>query len=162
MSHTSAEEKAVRDSVPKGTNLAEAAARDMKPKVGEVKRLTLEGRTYVLRWTRCGRPACRKCPHGPYWEQRFQARGRNHVIYIGLDLTAGLLKRRLTEALGERQQGLLPGIEDVAPPGHKQRPKWISEEAWEMLLDDVGGTLLKKKQSEKRPLPDIGQCAAEG
>jgi hypothetical protein len=58
-----------------------------------VEKRHLDGVTYSLEWTRCGKAAagfCRKCAkqrygHGPYWHARWldPERGRTRSKYIG-------------------------------------------------------------------------------
>ena len=39
--------------------------------------------SYVLEMIRCGKPGCRKCPHGPYWYAYWKWAGRTKKKYIG-------------------------------------------------------------------------------
>ncbi|MGH8874725.1 MAG: hypothetical protein ACRDVM_05670 [Acidimicrobiia bacterium] len=34
-------------------------------------------------WVRCGKPACRSCPHGPYWYAYWREAGRRRSRYVG-------------------------------------------------------------------------------
>ena len=42
--------------------------------------------TYRQEQVRCGRDACTKCPHGPYWYAYWREGGRLRSRYIGKDL----------------------------------------------------------------------------
>lgn len=48
------------------------------------------GISYELWKTRCGKPNCKRCPHGPYWYKPIRTpRGIKHA-YIGKDLEKGI------------------------------------------------------------------------
>ena len=34
-------------------------------------------------WVRCGKPACSRCPHGPYWYAYWSEGGRRRTRYVG-------------------------------------------------------------------------------
>jgi len=34
-------------------------------------------------WVRCGKQACSKCPHGPYWYALWREDGRRRSRYVG-------------------------------------------------------------------------------
>jgi hypothetical protein len=36
--------------------------------------------------TRCNKPTCRKCPHGPYWYKVSYSSGRRRLLYVGVRL----------------------------------------------------------------------------
>ena len=46
-----------------------------------------EGSTPEVRlrrqWVRCGKEACTKCPHGPYWYAYWTEGGRRRSRYVG-------------------------------------------------------------------------------
>lgn len=44
------------------------------------------GVTYRLETVRCGKPACKSCPHGPYWYAYYREGRRLKSRYIGRDL----------------------------------------------------------------------------
>lgn len=46
--------------------------------------------TYRRESVKCGKPGCRKCPHGPYWYAYYREGGRLRSRYIGKDLPEGL------------------------------------------------------------------------
>jgi len=39
--------------------------------------------TYRLEKVKCGKPECKKCPHGPYWYAYFFLNGKTKSKYIG-------------------------------------------------------------------------------
>ena len=39
--------------------------------------------TYRREEVRCGREACTRCPHGPYWYAYWREAGRRRKLYIG-------------------------------------------------------------------------------
>lgn len=43
------------------------------------------GPTVRLReqWVRCGKEACTRCPHGPYWYAHWREAGRRRSRYVG-------------------------------------------------------------------------------
>jgi hypothetical protein len=41
------------------------------------------GMTVQLERVRCGKPTCKRCPHGPYWYGYFREGGRLRSVYIG-------------------------------------------------------------------------------
>ena len=45
--------------------------------------------TYRLEPVRCGKTACTKCPHGPYWYAYWREEGRLRSHYIGKTLPEG-------------------------------------------------------------------------
>ena len=45
--------------------------------------------TYRRESVRCGKPGCKKCPHGPYWYAYYREGGRLKSRYIGRDLPEG-------------------------------------------------------------------------
>ena len=42
--------------------------------------------TYRQEHVRCGRDACSRCPHGPYWYAYWRENGRQRSRYVGKDL----------------------------------------------------------------------------
>lgn len=44
--------------------------------------------TYRLEPVRCGKPGCKKCPHGPYWYAYYREGGKLKSRYIGRELPA--------------------------------------------------------------------------
>lgn len=42
--------------------------------MAELKKITHDGKTYVLRSVSCGKENCRRCPHGPYWYRAITTR----------------------------------------------------------------------------------------
>lgn len=34
-------------------------------------------------WVRCGKEACRRCPHGPYWYAYWREGGKRRSRYVG-------------------------------------------------------------------------------
>lgn len=43
--------------------------------------------SYRLEPVNCGKPGCRRCPHGPYWYAYWREGGRVRSRYIGRKLT---------------------------------------------------------------------------
>lgn len=41
---------------------------------------------YRQEHVRCGKPACRSCPHGPYWYAYYKEDGRTRRRYVGRHL----------------------------------------------------------------------------
>lgn len=48
-----------------------------------VKTIAIDGLYYVYRWVGCGKPNCKKCPHGPYWYCNFTRKGKHVSVYLG-------------------------------------------------------------------------------
>lgn len=48
------------------------------------------GVTYRLETVRCGKPACKSCPHGPYWYAYYREGAKLKSRYIGRDLPEDL------------------------------------------------------------------------
>ena len=46
--------------------------------------------TYRCEYVRCGKPACKSCPHGPYWYGYMHVGGKMEKEYIGKDKPAAL------------------------------------------------------------------------
>jgi hypothetical protein len=42
--------------------------------------------TYRQESVRCGKPGCKKCPHGPYWYAYYREGGKLRSRYIGRNL----------------------------------------------------------------------------
>lgn len=108
-------------------------AEKVAKRVGEVERLRVEGRRYALRWTRCGKPTCRSCPHGPYWYQVIRSSGKEAYKYVGKDLIGHLnlvRTRAWLKALGERE---LPGMPVPKIDLPRERPSWLPEDDWKRL-----------------------------
>jgi hypothetical protein len=45
-----------------------------------------QGLTYRQETVKCGKPACTRCPHGPYWYAYWKEEGRTRKRYIGRHL----------------------------------------------------------------------------
>ena len=45
-----------------------------------------QGLSYRQETVRCGKPACTRCPHGPYWYAYWKEEGRTRKRYIGRHL----------------------------------------------------------------------------
>lgn len=73
------------------------------------------GVTYRQQLIKCGKPACRKCPHGPYWYAVWWSKGRWRTQYVGKELP-------------ERIK--VPGEEPKRPP----QPKPLSRQAARNIL----------------------------
>lgn len=57
------------------------------PPAGAVDEVVSEVRvTYRREWVRCGKPTCRRCPHGPYWYAYWKEDGRTRSQYVGRHL----------------------------------------------------------------------------
>jgi hypothetical protein len=53
------------------------------------------GYEYELRSVKCGKSACKKCPHGPYWYMRIHMRHKKDINkYIGKELPKGVEEPR--------------------------------------------------------------------
>jgi len=39
--------------------------------------------SYQHEWVKCGKPGCKKCPHGPYWYAYWREDGRLRSRYLG-------------------------------------------------------------------------------
>jgi hypothetical protein len=50
--------------------------------------------TYRLQSVNCGKPACARCPHGPYWYAYWREGGKVRSRYIGRKLTPDELRLR--------------------------------------------------------------------
>jgi hypothetical protein len=48
-----------------------------------ITRVVKPGGTMQLELVRCGKPACRSCPHGPYWYRYWKESGRTKSKYVG-------------------------------------------------------------------------------
>ena len=48
-----------------------------------VARVVKAGGTMQLELVRCGKPACKSCPHGPYWYRYWKEKGRTRSKYVG-------------------------------------------------------------------------------
>lgn len=46
----------------------------------------------------CGKSACRRCPHGPYWYAYWKQGGQTRSCYIGRDLTQAKARAAVTRA----------------------------------------------------------------
>ena len=56
------------------------------------------GFDYELRQVYCGKAACKKCPHGPYWYFTFKTgTGKKVTKYCGKRLPEGVVKPCLQE-----------------------------------------------------------------
>ena len=44
--------------------------------------------TFRSEYVKCGKPACRSCPHGPYWYAYRKDHGKTRKRYIGKDMPA--------------------------------------------------------------------------
>ncbi len=51
--------------------------------------VTPDSVTYRLEPVTCGKPGCRRCPHGPYWYAYYREGGRLRSRYIGKILPEG-------------------------------------------------------------------------
>lgn len=51
----------------------------------------LEGLHYRLELVRCGKPACKRCPHGPYWYSYSNAACFLKKRYVGKRLPPAVL-----------------------------------------------------------------------
>jgi hypothetical protein len=57
----------------------------------------MEHETYELEKVRCGKPACKSCPHGPYWyAYRTTNKGKVVKRYIGKKLPPEIRQKILT------------------------------------------------------------------
>ena len=63
-----------------------AAAGDEPASTGWVTGEAPGAVTYRRESVRCGKPGCKKCPHGPYWYAYYREGGRLKSRYIGRDL----------------------------------------------------------------------------
>ena len=45
--------------------------------------------TYRLETVRCGKAACRSCPHGPYWYAYWRENGKLRSRYVGKERPEG-------------------------------------------------------------------------
>jgi hypothetical protein len=54
---------------------------------------TVGGYEYELTLVSCGKAACKKCPHGPYWYVKIHLRtGKTPKKYLGKHLPQGVVK----------------------------------------------------------------------
>ena len=51
--------------------------------VGFIEAVLDTGGWLVRKWTKCNKPGCTCCPHGPYVYLRWREGGRNRERYIG-------------------------------------------------------------------------------
>lgn len=51
----------------------------------EQQGVSFDGPTVRLRqqWVKCGKEACTRCPHGPYWYAHWREDGRRRSRYVG-------------------------------------------------------------------------------
>jgi len=42
-----------------------------------------DGVRYERRWVQCGKSACTRCPHGPYWYAVVATLDRRTTVYVG-------------------------------------------------------------------------------
>jgi hypothetical protein len=121
--------------VARDLGLAESKGREKAVRSGEVRRITLDGRTYVRKWKRCNDPSCTKCPHGPYWHVCYRQAGREQQRYVGKDLTAHLLARRLEALMRSTHDPDMFGFRRVDLDAQAARPWWVPEEVWRLIVD---------------------------
>jgi hypothetical protein len=63
----------------------------------------LAGITYRQVWRRCGKAACRMCPHGPYWYAFEWRNGRTMSHYVGANLPYYVISESSVQAELELQ-----------------------------------------------------------
>lgn len=56
-----------------------------------LKTAHVNGITYAQKMIRCGKSACRRCPHGPYWYAFWDEAGITKSEYVGKSLPPGIL-----------------------------------------------------------------------
>lgn len=66
------------------------------------------GLSYRQEHVRCGKPACRSCPHGPYWYAYWKEDGRTRKRYIGRHLPGEPLEE-VVPVLPDGQVGTATG-----------------------------------------------------
>lgn len=59
---------------------------------GEEEPSLPDGLTYRQEQVRCGKAACTRCPHGPYWYAFWKEGGRTRKRYIGRHLPGEALE----------------------------------------------------------------------
>lgn len=65
------------------------------------ERFVFRGVTYISKWVRCGKEACQKCPHGPYWYAELPPiNGRKISRYVGKELKGPALDHYIQKFRG--------------------------------------------------------------
>lgn len=65
------------------------------------ERFVFRGVMYVSKWIRCGKEACSKCPHGPYWYAEMTISGGRKVSrYVGKELKGPALQHYIDKYRG--------------------------------------------------------------
>lgn len=86
----------------------------------------MAGRSYVQEMIRCGKPGCRRCPHGPYWYEYSSLGAYRKKRYVGKRLPEHLV-------LGAGTSAPAPKIEMAPVP-----PPAITAN-WEFVLGLAAG-----------------------
>lgn len=71
---------------------------------GDEERSLPQGLSYRQESVKCGKPACTRCPHGPYWYAYWKEDGKTRKRYIGRQLP------------GEELEKVTPDLPPVADP----------------------------------------------
>lgn len=128
-------------SAGRGRTDAQDAARPSVRRGGEKRRIVLDRRVYVAKYKRCS-PECAGCPHGPYWYQAYRVKGKGEGLrYIGKDLTAALIRKRVADALEMELEPDLPGMPERPSPEEATRPWWFPEDVWGLVLEEARATM---------------------
>lgn len=112
-----------------------------------VDRKFYNGATWVLRFTACGNPSCRRCggtepAHGPYWASYTEIDGRNHLKH-----------HRVNDPLpwgDDEPPSILPSDADPESRRSKQRAARAARlTALVEVLDDAATRRSKRKAVRK-------------
>lgn len=128
---------------------------ELPPGVTEIRRrgtesvrVTIDGLTFVARFTRCNKPNCRACPHGPYWHRVIRASNREIEKYIGRDLIPWLARRWLMQQQAEHDELRLPGMQALYPAVGDVAPAWLPKSIHEALQNMKDGERLSNERIE--------------
>lgn len=106
---------------------------ETRPKAGEVRRLRVQGVTYVQKTVMCGKADCHSCPHGPYWYQAFMLNEKRCHRYIGKDLLGHMALRWAIEMVHLANDPELPGMPDLKRIPEDARPSWLPLRMFRLL-----------------------------
>lgn len=123
-------------------------ATEIKRRGTESIRVNIDGLTFVARFTRCNKPNCRACPHGPYWHRVIKTPKREIEKYIGRDLIPWLARRWLMQQQAEHDQLRLPGMDAIFPAVSEVKPAWLPDSIHEALRNMKDGERLSNDKIE--------------
>lgn len=112
---------------------------------------------YQQEFIRCGKPSCRRCPHGPYWYQYWWANGKTRKKYIGKRLPDQDERDDLV-----REQQLEKATKELVAIGFLPQiaPDLTSAQAWEVigLKPTRNPGMVRARVNSLRKKAASGQC----